>query len=193
MRYIGVGRRFLALVIDAIVFGIASTPFVETTHRPGYYRFELTGSRAVVPFLLWLAYFIVMEASLGATLGKLAMGIRVVKPDGSKLDWGSASIRNVARLVDGFPYVVPYVVGAIAVWSDPTTRQRLGDRWAHSVVVDRDSIPAPGAGGWTGSAPVSAESGAALPPWGGAPPPPPPSSGSRAPSGTPPMPPPPPA
>ncbi len=193
MRYIGVGRRFLALLIDAIVLGVAAAPFVETTHRPGYYRFELVGPRAVVPFLLWLGYFMVMEASLGATLGKLAMGIRVVKPDGSKLDWGSAFIRNLSRLVDGFPYVIPYLVGAIAVWSDPTTRQRLGDRWAHSVVVDRNSVPAPGGGGWPGSVPVPTATGASPPPWGGPPPPPPPGpQPADAPSGVPPMPPPPP-
>jgi uncharacterized RDD family membrane protein YckC len=191
MRYIAVGRRFFALLIDAIVFGIASAPFVQTTHRPGYYRFELTGGRAVVPFLLWLAYFIVMEASVGATLGKLAMGIRVVKPDGSKLDWSSAFVRNIARLVDAFPYAIPYLVGAVAVWSDPGTRQRLGDRWAHSVVVDRDSVPASPGGAWAGSGSKPAPTGPA--PWGGAPPPPPPGSGSpgEPPSRVPPMPPPP--
>jgi uncharacterized RDD family membrane protein YckC len=144
MRYISVGRRFVALLIDAIVLGIAATPFAETTRGPGYLRIQLVGGRSVWPILVWLAYFVVLEATLGATLGKLAMGIRVVKPDGSKLDWGSAFIRNLARLVDAFPYVIPYLVGSVAVWSDAATRQRLGDRWAHSVVVDRTSVPAVG-------------------------------------------------
>jgi uncharacterized RDD family membrane protein YckC len=192
MRYISVGRRFFALLIDAIVFGIASAPFVQTTHRPGYYRFELTGGRAVVPFLLWLAYFIVMEASLGATLGKLAMGIRVVKPDGSKLDWGSAFIRNLARLVDAFPYAIPYLVGAIAVWSDPTRRQRLGDRWAHSVVVDRDSVPASVGGGRPPPGAVPTPPGPPGAPPSGSPLPPPGPGSPEEPSHVPPMPPPPP-
>jgi uncharacterized RDD family membrane protein YckC len=151
MRYISVGRRFVALLIDGIVLAIVAAPFTETTRRPGYLRIELVGARSVVPILLWLAYFIAMEGTIGSTLGKLAMGIRVVRPDGSKLGGGPAVVRNVARFVDGFPYVIPYLVGAIAVWSDPSTRQRLGDRWAHSVVVDRRSIPAPGT--WAGPAP----------------------------------------
>ncbi|MFN8234239.1 MAG: RDD family protein [Actinomycetota bacterium] len=152
MRYVSVGRRFVALLIDGIVLLIVAAPLAETTRRPGYLRIELVGARSVVPILVWLAYFVAMEGTIGATLGKLAMGIRVTKPDGSKLDAGSALIRNVARFVDGFPYVIPYLVGAIAVWSDGSTRQRLGDRWAHSVVVERSSIPAaPGA--WIAGAP----------------------------------------
>lgn len=151
MRYVSVGRRFVALLIDGIVLAIVAAPFVDTTRRPGYLRIELVGARSVVPFIVWLAYFVAMEGTIGATLGKLAMGIRVVGPDGSKLGGGSAFIRNLARLVDGFPYVIPYVVGAIAVWSDGDTRQRLGDRWAHSVVVERSSIPAHSA--WAGPEP----------------------------------------
>lgn len=168
MRYVSVGRRFVALLIDGIVLLIVAAPLAETTRRPGYLRIELVGARSVVPILVWLAYFVAMEGTIGATLGKLAMGIRVTKPDGSKLDAGSALIRNVARFVDGFPYVIPYLVGAIAVWSDGSTRQRLGDRWAHSVVVERSSIPAaPGA--WIAGVPNQPAPPAA---WGNPPPPP---------------------
>jgi uncharacterized RDD family membrane protein YckC len=190
MRYISVGRRFVALLIDGIVLAIVVAPFVETTRRPGYLRIELVGARGVVPIILWLAYFVAMEGTIGATLGKLAMGLRVVKPDGSKLDAGSALIRNVARFVDGFPYVIPYLVGAIAVWSDGATRQRLGDRWGHSVVVERASVPAPGA--WTPAVPAQPASAAtrANP----SPPaiPPAPGASGEAPQARPPMPPPPP-
>jgi uncharacterized RDD family membrane protein YckC len=193
MRYVSVGRRLVALLVDGIVLAIVAAPLVETTRRPGYLRIELVGARSVVPFLVWLAYFVVMEATLGATLGKLALGVRVVKPDGTKLDWSSAFVRTIARLVDGFPYVIPYLVGAIAVWSDPT-RRRLGDRWARTVVVDRDSVPTTGARGWhhVGVAPASSGPGPTA--QGAAHPPPPPDvrTPTGAPPGRPPMPPPPP-
>jgi uncharacterized RDD family membrane protein YckC len=189
MRYVSVGRRFVALLIDGIVLAIVAAPFAETTRQPGYLRIELVGARSVVPILVWLAYFVALEGTIGATLGKLAMGVRVVRPDGSKLGGGPAFIRNLARLVDAFPYVVPYLVGAIAVWSDGATRQRLGDRWARSVVVERDSIPAPG----TGAGPVPSQP--APPGWGAPSPPsipPAPEPPSASPPGRPPMPPPPP-
>lgn len=191
MRYVSVGRRFVALLIDGIVLVIAAAPFAETSRGPGYFRIEFVGARSAVPFLLWIAYFVVMEATLGATLGKLAMGVRVVMSDGSSLDLGAAFVRNLARLVDGFPYVVSYLLGAIAVWSGPT-RQRLGDVWAHSVVVERDSVPA------ADTYPF-APSGTGTPPWaatsapGGPPPPAPGSTPGGAPPAAPPMPPPPPA
>jgi uncharacterized RDD family membrane protein YckC len=184
MRYVSVGRRFVALLIDTIVLGIAAAPFAETTHTPGYWRIELVGARAAVPFLIWLGYFVVMEGSIGATLGKLAVGVRVRDEDGSPLGWGPAFIRNLARLVDAFPYVVPYVVGAVAVWSGPT-RQRLGDRWGHTVVIERDSVP-------TGAGAPGSPSAGRMPSTAPPPPPPPGAAPQTVPSAPPPIPPPPP-
>jgi len=37
-------------------------------------------------------------------------------------------------VVDAFPYVIPYLVGGIAVIRSET-KQRLGDRWAKTVVI----------------------------------------------------------
>ena len=59
--------------------------------------------------------------------------------DGTKLGWRAAVVRNVARIVDAFPYVFPYLVGAISVWASPN-QQRLGDRWANTVVVTKESM-----------------------------------------------------
>ncbi len=51
----------------------------------------------------------------------------------------------MARIVDAFPYVFPYLVGAISVWASPN-QQRLGDRWANTVVVTKESIALPSGG-----------------------------------------------
>ena len=75
-----------------------------------------------------------LEGAFGATIGKLVLGIRVRALDGTRIGFGAAAIRNLARVVDGFPYLIPYLVGAIAV-SRSETDQRLGDRWAKTVVV----------------------------------------------------------
>jgi uncharacterized RDD family membrane protein YckC len=68
---------------------------------------------------------------MGGTLGKMALGMKVVKEDGAKLDWGASLIRNILRIVDGFFF---YLVGAIVVWTSKK-RQRLGDMVAHTLVV----------------------------------------------------------
>ena len=134
MRYVGVGRRFAAVLIDGVMLAIMSGPFAEFDRGPGYFRISLTGGRLLVPGLIGLVYYFLLEGVAGATIGKFATGIRVVKEDGSKLDWSSAFIRNLARIVDAFPYFLPYLVGAIAVWVSKS-KQRLGDMAAHTIVV----------------------------------------------------------
>jgi len=155
MTYVGVGRRFVAIFVDSVLLLIMSGPFAEIRHGAGYWRIGWSGRHLFWPGLITIVYFVLLEGLAGATIGKFATGIRVVNEDGTKLDWPAAIVRNVARLVDAVPYVFPYLVGAISVWASPN-QQRLGDRWANTVVVTKESIalssggvPGPvAAGGW---------------------------------------------
>ena len=126
LEYVSVGPRFLAILIDSLIIG-AVTGFLSFPFRyaPGAWG----GSVGLISIL----YYIVMEATRGATLGKMALGLRVVKVDGSPISWQESLIRNVLRIVDGLFF---YLVGAILVWTSPL-RQRLGDRAAGTVVVRR--------------------------------------------------------
>lgn len=134
MQYISVGRRFVAIFVDGLVSLLWLVPLGETTTEPGRFHYTLSGTPFALNFALWIGYFTLFEALFGGTVGKLLVGIRVVKEDGSRLDLGSALVRSVLRVVDGFPYVIPYLVGAVAVWNTPT-RQRVGDRVAKTVVI----------------------------------------------------------
>jgi uncharacterized RDD family membrane protein YckC len=145
MSYVGVGRRFVAVFVDSILLFIMSGPFAEIRHGPGYWRIAWSGRHLFWPGLIAIVYYVVLEGIAGATIGKFAAGIRVVNEDGTKLDWSGAVVRNVARIVDAFPYGLPYLVGAISVWASPT-QQRLGDRWANTVVVTKESLRTPSAG-----------------------------------------------
>src|SRR6266568_5623663 len=126
LDYVGVGPRFLAALIDSLIIGavtgLLSLPFRDS---PGTWGGSIG--------LLAILYFIVMEATQGATLGKMALGLRVVKTDGSPISWRESIIRNLLRIVDGLFF---YLVGAILIWNSPL-RQRLGDRAADTVVVRR--------------------------------------------------------
>ena len=105
-------------------------------------RWEIAGMRFLVYCLIWFTYFIVMEGTLGATVGKLALGVRVVRPDGSAIGWSESFVRNAFRIVDGFPYFLPYVVGAIVIWSGGPTKRRVGDRVGRTCVVTKGSVGA---------------------------------------------------
>lgn len=131
MHYIGVGWRALAIIIDTVLLGIVAyglASWAGTTTEAG---FELEGGPLFLMVLITFLYYILFEGTLGATPGKLALGLRVVKVDGSPISWQASIIRNVMRLVDG---LVLYLVAAILIWLSPQ-RQRLGDRLADTVVI----------------------------------------------------------
>ena len=131
MRYVGVGRRSVAVIVDTILFFAAAYIMALFVGDVDGISFEITGAPACVWFLLILAYLIVMEATVGATVGKLLVGLRVVKSDESPINWTAALIRNVLRIVDA---LFVYLVGAISIWTSPK-KQRLGDKVANTVVV----------------------------------------------------------
>jgi uncharacterized RDD family membrane protein YckC len=138
--YVSVGRRFLAVLVDMLLSLAWTIPFSEVVRTPGHVQYRLVNGRFLAVILIWLVYYAVMETAVGATVGKLVTGIRVVRRDGSKPDLATSLKRTVLRVVDGFPFVLPYLVGAIAVWSSPT-KQRLGDRWAGTYVVRTGTRP----------------------------------------------------
>lgn len=131
MEPIGVGRRAVAVIIDSILLFIAGYAVAALTGNTTGGGFSLEGA----PFFLWmaiaLAYYIVMEKVSGATLGKMAMKLKVVKQGGEPLDWQASVVRNVLRLVDGLFF---YLVAAVTVWLSKS-KQRLGDMAAHTHVV----------------------------------------------------------
>jgi uncharacterized RDD family membrane protein YckC len=144
---VGVGPRAVALVIDmfalALVLGLPLTLLLgerTVTRDPEgltvNYDWQLTGNGFVLWLVLAFAYFIVCEAAFSNTLGKRILHLRVVRPDGTPIGLNAAVVRNLMRFVDGFPYLIPYLIGAGAVWSDPE-RRRLGDRAAGTAVVYR--------------------------------------------------------
>lgn len=131
MEPVGVGRRAVAVLIDSILLFIVGYLVAMGTGQANEEGFNLKGGPAFLWIGIGLAYFIVMEATRGATLGKLAMRLKVVKQDGTPMDWQASVVRNVLRLIDGFLF---YLVGAIVVWVSKS-RQRLGDIAAHTIVV----------------------------------------------------------
>jgi len=149
MEYAGVAHRFVALLIDGVLFfalglfmGLA-TGGGYSTRSAGAHEFGIqAGTRATLAtLLLFFAYYVVSEGVFGQTLGKRVVGLRVVDEEGYQIGLGAAVVRNLLRLVDGLFF---YIVAALSVWFSPKG-QRLGDRAAHTCVVrDRRGYPAPG-------------------------------------------------
>jgi len=81
---------------------------------------------------VFFAYFILMEAFVGWTVGKKILGMRVADEAGHKIGLSKSLMRNLLRLVDGLPAF--NILGIILVASSPRG-QRFGDRIAKTIVV----------------------------------------------------------
>src|SRR5438445_10972150 len=122
MEAVGVGLRAVAIIIDTILMMIVGYIIASVAGSTGSEGFELSGAPMLLLILIGTAYFVVMEKVSGATLGKMAVKIKVVKQDGQPLDWKASIIRNLLRIIDG---QLIYLVGAIVVWVSKGN-QRLG-------------------------------------------------------------------
>lgn len=80
------------------------------------------------------AVALMCERLFGATVGKRMLSLRVEGRDGGLPSWGQSLGRNLLRIVDGFPYVLPYLVGFVVAKSN-ADRRRLGDSAAGTRVV----------------------------------------------------------
>ena len=91
---------------------------------------------------LTLGYFILFEASGGGDGRQARPQPRVRQRDGSPVDFESAVLRNLMRLVDCFPYFIPYLTGALSIWAGTAShdRQQLGDRSAGTMVIWREAV-----------------------------------------------------
>ena len=62
---------------------------------------------------LVLSYFVVLDTLFGATLGKAALGLRVVGPDGGRPTFRQSLVRELFMLLGSVPFVgIPLAVGA---------------------------------------------------------------------------------
>jgi len=130
------GRRVLATLADGIVlgfvFGVMSMLFGSSSAQGGQVSASLDGFSALVYFVLVFAYYFLMEGYLGQTVGKMLLGIKVVREDTDEVPGIKAAIiRTVMRLIDG---LFAYLVAFIAVLASQKN-QRLGDMLANTLVV----------------------------------------------------------
>ncbi len=145
MPLAGIGSRFIALLVDTLIWGaaIGVIALALWLFVPGITAFsQLSAQWAVaiyvlVLFLLNWGYFTLFEAFWnGRTPGKRVARIRVIEQSGRPIGLFESMARTVIRYVDQIPFF--YAVGVIAMFST-RQHQRLGDLAAGTLVVrDRE-------------------------------------------------------
>jgi uncharacterized RDD family membrane protein YckC len=135
----GAGSRGVAILLDTLVQGailltaglIASLVEVGSASVAPSSGLVATGVLSVLVLLDVLGYFVILEMLTGGrSLGKLAVGLRVVRLDGRPVGFGPSLVRNVVRLAD-------YGLFLLGLWMILGTKrhQRLGDLAAGTIVI----------------------------------------------------------
>jgi uncharacterized RDD family membrane protein YckC len=120
--------RLIALFIDHLLaFGLMllTVAFVPES---------LPVIKATLFFVVYLAYFVVLEGLWSRTLGKYFQGLVVRKLDGSRCDWKAALIRGGLRIIEVNPLLFGGIPAGLVIIASKR-KQRLGDILAGTLVV----------------------------------------------------------
>jgi uncharacterized RDD family membrane protein YckC len=146
------GQRLVARIIDGVIIGVVFVVLVVLFLIPASVTTSVTNRTTggtttvgepaaafvvlgfIVPFAVFLFYEVGMIAVRGQTLGKMAMGIKVVRlADGQIPGWGPSFVRWIVPAAICFVPFLPLLDVLWLVWDE--NRQCLHDKAASSLVV----------------------------------------------------------
>ncbi len=148
LRYAGVGIRFGGRLIDGLVFLVpflivAALVLPKMLRTAGKSPTMFNGTFVLVDLVFGVFYEVLMLRYWGATLGKMACGIKVVRPDGGGLGWGVSFGRyfmyNV--VISAVPFInwILLITTAIMAGTDEQKRG-LHDRVCDTRVIYKRSM-----------------------------------------------------
>jgi uncharacterized RDD family membrane protein YckC len=139
--YAGFWERFCAGWVDAFIIMPLAFLFVWLE---GFDR-TLAIAITIPSSVLFAMFNVFFNARFGGTPGKLAVGIRITKPDGSRIDWPEAWKRSSVDLVFAFIVLIVEVWGLMQ--ADP-------ERYASLAWLERTQLVNEHAPAWYGSVSV---------------------------------------
>jgi uncharacterized RDD family membrane protein YckC len=145
----GFWRRFWGHLIDRFILGVVFTPVgfivltpVLATQSLGWTDTDLP-AEAIVAFMgavlmvallaflgTWFYYALLQSSSRQATLGQLALGLRVTDLEGRRVSFARASGRHFAIVLTGLTFGIGYLMVVFT-----TRKQTLHDLVAGTLVV----------------------------------------------------------
>jgi uncharacterized RDD family membrane protein YckC len=142
-RYAGFWIRFLARFIDGMILGLAGLiirlPLVIMlgigmgrgsvfSMTPGLSA--VTGISFLLNLVLGVIYEVYFVSTRGATPGKMALGLKIIRADGSPVDAGLALGRYVAYIISGLLLCIGYIMAAF-----DSQKRALHDRICETRVI----------------------------------------------------------
>ena len=89
-------------------------------------------------FAGYYLYYAFMESSANqATVGKIALGLKVTDTDGGRISFGRALGRTFAKILSVLTLFIGFIMAGFT-----DRKQALHDKIAHTLVVKRSAAPA---------------------------------------------------
>jgi uncharacterized RDD family membrane protein YckC len=128
--YAGFWRRVGAAIIDGIILGIAGTiiglPFGRVDPAD-----PTSNIASFIGFVVGVVYYVFMESSSRqATLGKMALGLKVTDLQGVRISPGTALVRYLAKFLSAIILLIGFLMVAFTA-----RKQGLHDIIAKTLVV----------------------------------------------------------
>lgn len=142
----GLGARFGARLLDWLIVAIPLSIVLTLIGWGAAAALDVGGTRgqivSLLQSLLVFAYFVGLESSRGATLGKSILGIEVQGPDGRPPSVERAMKRNAWMLLGLIPaiggvLVLAAVIAIMITINSGSDMQGLHDEWATTAVLRR--------------------------------------------------------
>ena len=154
VKYAGFWLRLVAYIIDELILGLAgfliSLPFIggiifsaigmseksEFDEATAVGILGILGSIVgliLAVFVLGWLYFALMESSKHqATLGKMALGLKVSDMEGNKISFGRATGRFFGKIISGMILYIGYILAGLS-----EKKQALHDMIAGCLVLNK--------------------------------------------------------
>jgi len=154
-NYAGFWLRFVALIIDGIIVGVAQSFIIVPILGVMGFNFATNledgnmseaeaigmfasimatmGTTILISAIIGILYYVLMETSkFQGTVGKIALGLKVTDMNGGKLDVSKSLIRNLGKIISGLILYVGYIMAGFT-----EKKQALHDMLANTLVVKK--------------------------------------------------------
>jgi uncharacterized RDD family membrane protein YckC len=127
--YAGFWLRFVALIVDSFILNVAFFLIRTLTSTGVYLLVGLVGN--------WLYYSLLESSEYQATIGKMALGIRVTDEAGNRISFGRATGRYFAKILSALIIGIGFIMAGFT-----SRKQGLHDLLAETLVVKKSPGPA---------------------------------------------------
>lgn len=130
-NYAGFWIRVGAALVDGVILGILNV-IISFIYLGTYSIYQSDTLLSVVSWILGILYYTLMESSeRQATLGKMAVGIKVGDAHGNKISFANALGRYFAKIISAIILGIGFLMVA---WDD--RKQGLHDKIADTYVFE---------------------------------------------------------